>query len=116
MGDRLPQGVQLIGPRFRENLVLDAPQAVEDRAPSLTPIQPCDSGSVRPGANVAEIVAIRGPRWPIPDLWETGLDRQEPRQKGSGFVPDTFPVHVFPGKQGYGAYRDRTGDLRLANP
>jgi len=32
--------VQLIGPRFREDLVLDAAQAVEDRAPSLTPIQP----------------------------------------------------------------------------
>jgi amidase len=36
----LPQGVQLIGARFREDLVLDAAQAVEDRAPVLTPIQP----------------------------------------------------------------------------
>jgi amidase len=38
--DDLPQSVQLIGARFREDLVLDAAQAVEDRAPVLTPIQP----------------------------------------------------------------------------
>jgi amidase len=38
--DGLPQGVQLIGARFREDLVLDAAQAIEDRAPVLTPIQP----------------------------------------------------------------------------
>jgi amidase len=38
--DGLPQGVQLIGARFREDLVLDAAQAIEDRAPTLTPIQP----------------------------------------------------------------------------
>ena len=36
----LPQGVQLIGGRFREDLLLDAAQALEDRAPSLTPMQP----------------------------------------------------------------------------
>jgi amidase len=38
--DGLPQGVQLIGARFREDLVLDAAQVVEERAPVLTPIQP----------------------------------------------------------------------------
>jgi amidase len=38
--DGLPQGVQLIGSRFREDLVLDAAQAIEDRAPTLTPIRP----------------------------------------------------------------------------
>jgi amidase len=38
--DGLPQGVQLIGPRFREDLLLDAAQAIEDRAPVLTPIRP----------------------------------------------------------------------------
>ena len=38
--DGLPQGVQLIGARFREDLVLDAAQAVEDRAAPLTPIEP----------------------------------------------------------------------------
>jgi len=38
--DGLPQGVQLIGARFREDLLLDTAQAVEDRAPVLTPIQP----------------------------------------------------------------------------
>jgi Asp-tRNA(Asn)/Glu-tRNA(Gln) amidotransferase A subunit family amidase len=36
----LPQGVQLIGARFREDLLLDAAQAIEDRAPALTPIEP----------------------------------------------------------------------------
>jgi amidase len=34
----LPQGVQLIGTRFREDLLLDAAQVVENRAPA--PIQP----------------------------------------------------------------------------
>ena len=38
--DGLPHGVQLIGARFREDLLLDAAQAIEDRAPVLTPIQP----------------------------------------------------------------------------
>jgi amidase len=38
--DDLPQGVQLIGAHFREDLLLDAAQAVEDRAPVLTPIHP----------------------------------------------------------------------------
>jgi len=36
----LPQGVQLIGARFREDLLLAAAQAIEDRTPVLTPIQP----------------------------------------------------------------------------
>ena len=36
----LPQGVQLIGARFREDLLLDAAQAIEDRAPRLGPIDP----------------------------------------------------------------------------
>jgi len=38
--DGLPQGVQLIGGRFQEHVLLDAAQAIEDRAPVLTPIQP----------------------------------------------------------------------------
>ena len=38
--DGLPQGVQLIGARFREDLLLDAAQAIEDRAPVLAPIEP----------------------------------------------------------------------------
>ncbi len=32
--DNLPQGVQLIGARFREDLLLDAARAIEDRAPA----------------------------------------------------------------------------------
>ncbi len=36
----LPQGVQLIGARFQEPLLLDAAQVIEDRAPVLTPIEP----------------------------------------------------------------------------
>jgi amidase len=38
--DGLPQGVQLIGAHFREDLPLDAAEAIEDRAPVLTSIQP----------------------------------------------------------------------------
>jgi amidase len=44
--DGLPQGVQLIGRRFREDLLLDAAQAVEDRAPTLTPIEPRHGASL----------------------------------------------------------------------
>ncbi|MBL8348953.1 MAG: amidase family protein [Burkholderiaceae bacterium] len=36
----LPMGVQLIGPRFREDLLLDAAEAIESRCPPLTPIDP----------------------------------------------------------------------------
>jgi amidase len=36
----LPQGVQIIGPRYGELLCLDAAQAVEDRLGTLTPIDP----------------------------------------------------------------------------
>ena len=38
--DGLPQGVQLIGAMFREDLILDAAQAIEDRAPAITPVAP----------------------------------------------------------------------------
>ena len=40
IGDGLPQAVQLIGPRYREDLCLDAAAAVEDRLGILTPIDP----------------------------------------------------------------------------
>jgi len=36
----LPQGVQIIGPRFREDLCLDAAAAIKERTPPLTPIDP----------------------------------------------------------------------------
>jgi amidase len=36
----LPQGVQLIGPRFREDLCLDAAEAIESRGPAVRPIDP----------------------------------------------------------------------------
>lgn len=38
--DGLPQAVQIIGPRYREDLCLDAATAVEERAGILTPINP----------------------------------------------------------------------------
>jgi amidase len=38
--DGLPQAVQVIGPRYREDLCLDAAQAIEDRQGTLTPIDP----------------------------------------------------------------------------
>ena len=36
----LPQAVQLIGPRYREDLCLDAAAALEDRVGIITPIDP----------------------------------------------------------------------------
>lgn len=38
--DGLPQAVQVIGPRYREDLCLDAAAAIEDRLGILTPIDP----------------------------------------------------------------------------
>ena len=38
--DGLPMGVQIIGPRFREDLCLAAAEAIEARAGTLTPIDP----------------------------------------------------------------------------
>jgi len=40
IGDGLPQAVQVIGPRYREDLCLDAAAALEDRVGILTPIDP----------------------------------------------------------------------------
>jgi amidase len=38
--DGVPLGVQLTGPRHREDLVLDAAEVLESRHPSPTPIDP----------------------------------------------------------------------------
>ena len=40
IGGGLPQAVQVIGPRYREDLCLDAAAAVEDRVGIITPIDP----------------------------------------------------------------------------
>lgn len=40
VADGLPQAVQVIGPRYREDMCLDAAQALEDRLGVLTPIDP----------------------------------------------------------------------------
>jgi amidase len=40
IGDELPQSVQVIGPRHREDLCLDAAAALEDRVGIITPIDP----------------------------------------------------------------------------
>jgi amidase len=40
VADGLPVGVQIVGPRFREDLVLDAAEALEARMPRITPIDP----------------------------------------------------------------------------
>lgn len=40
IGDGLPQAVQVIGPRYREDLCLDAASTIEDRLGILTPIDP----------------------------------------------------------------------------
>ena len=41
----LPTGVQLLGPRFREDLLLDAAEVIEARAGVFTPIDPRESRS-----------------------------------------------------------------------
>lgn len=38
--DGLPQVVQVIGPRYREDMCLDAAAAIEERLGSITPIDP----------------------------------------------------------------------------
>ena len=40
IGDGLPQAVQVIGPRYREDLCLDAAAAIEDRRGTITPLDP----------------------------------------------------------------------------
>jgi amidase len=40
VGEGLPQAVQVIGPRYREDLCLDAVQMIEERLGVLTPIDP----------------------------------------------------------------------------
>jgi amidase len=40
IGGGLPQSVQVIGPRFREDICLDAAAALEDRVGIITPIDP----------------------------------------------------------------------------
>ena len=40
MAGVVPMGVQLIGPRFREDIVLDAAAVIESRQPPMTPIDP----------------------------------------------------------------------------
>lgn len=40
IGDGLPQAVQVIGPRYREDLCFEAAQALEDRLGIITPIDP----------------------------------------------------------------------------
>ena len=40
IADGLPQAVQIIGPRYREDLCLDAAAAVEDSIGAITPIDP----------------------------------------------------------------------------
>jgi amidase len=38
LDEGLPTGVQIIGPRYREDLCLDAAQAIEDRLDTITPL------------------------------------------------------------------------------
>lgn len=40
IADGLPQAMQVIGPRYREDLCLDAAEAIEDRLGIITPIDP----------------------------------------------------------------------------
>jgi amidase len=47
VADGLPQAVQVIGPRYREDLCLEAAAAIEARLGVLTPIDPRKSGAAR---------------------------------------------------------------------
>jgi Asp-tRNA(Asn)/Glu-tRNA(Gln) amidotransferase A subunit family amidase len=54
IADGLPQAVQVIGPRYREDLCLDAGQAIEASLGIITPIDPrqtvtADGPSTPPG-------------------------------------------------------------------
>jgi amidase len=40
VNDGLPMGVQIVAPRFREDLLLDAAEIIEARCPMPTPIDP----------------------------------------------------------------------------
>jgi amidase len=40
LADGLPTGVQVVGRRFREDLCLAGAEAIEERIPSITPIDP----------------------------------------------------------------------------
>ena len=40
LADGLPVGVQIVGPRFREDLVLAAAEAIEAKVQRLVPIDP----------------------------------------------------------------------------
>ena len=40
LAEGLPMGAQLIGPRFREDLMLDAAEVIEARQPPTTPVDP----------------------------------------------------------------------------
>jgi amidase len=40
VAESLPQAVQIIGPRYREDLCLDTAQAIEERLGIITPIEP----------------------------------------------------------------------------
>jgi amidase len=44
--DGLPRGVQIIGPRYREDACLDAAQAIEDRIGIVTPIDPLPARTI----------------------------------------------------------------------
>jgi amidase len=36
----LPMGVQIVGPRFREDLIMDAAEVIEAHCPMPTPVDP----------------------------------------------------------------------------
>jgi amidase len=50
IGEGLPQSVQVIGPRYREDLCLDAAEAIEERVGIITPIDPREQSDDQPRA------------------------------------------------------------------
>jgi Amidase len=68
VSDGLPQAVQLIGPRFREDLCLDAAAALEDRVGIITPIDPRPGWMSDVGPGAAEGLSSRFARLSALDL------------------------------------------------
>ncbi len=57
----VPMGVQLIGPRFREDLVLDAADVIVAHCPPITPITPIDPRRARPLCGFSYRPSAQGP-------------------------------------------------------
>ena len=61
IGDGIPQSVQVIGPRYREDLCLDAAAALEERVGIITPIDPREQPRSDPDAQGTAVLPVSVP-------------------------------------------------------